>query len=67
MASANTTETDAEPTVEDLIEGPFIEPVEQGGASYYRCADCGRESLRRGDLKRDGFHADGCAAGETND
>lgn len=28
---------------------------------YWRCGDCGRESLRRGALERSEFHAEGCA------
>lgn len=43
-----------------LITGPWTEPADQGGANYSKCADCGRESLRRGDLERAAFHADAC-------
>ncbi|ADJ16803.1 hypothetical protein HacjB3_19303 (plasmid) [Halalkalicoccus jeotgali B3] len=46
---------------EARITGPHLEPPEQGGATYYRCEDCGRESLRRGDVERSEFHAEGCA------
>lgn len=62
--STKTTEAkegiDVEPRAR-LITGPWTEPADQGGLSYYRCADCGRESLRRGDLERSAFHAEGCA------
>ena len=46
---------------ETLITGPHLELPEQGGATYYHCEDCGRESLRRGDLERSEFHAEGYA------
>lgn len=49
----------------DLITGPWTEPVEQGGENYWRCADCGHESLRRGDLKRPTFHATTCKGSEV--
>ncbi|WP_122088645.1 hypothetical protein [Halalkalicoccus subterraneus] len=51
------------PTQDDetLITGPHLEPPEQGGATYYRCEDCGRESLRRGDVECSEFHAEECA------
>lgn len=43
------------------ITGPHLESPEQGGATYYRCEDCGRESLRRGDVERSEFHTEECA------
>jgi hypothetical protein len=46
---------------ESTITGPWTEPAEQGSAEYWRCEDCGRESLRRGDVERSEFHAEGCA------
>jgi hypothetical protein len=55
------TETATQDDDETLITGPHLEPPEQGGATYYRCEDCGRESLRRGDVERSEFHAEGCA------
>ncbi|ADJ17186.1 hypothetical protein [Halalkalicoccus jeotgali] len=45
---------------EPTITGPWTEPAEQGGAEYWRCEDCGRESLRRGDVERSEFHAEEC-------
>ncbi|MEE6210871.1 hypothetical protein U3A55_12000 [Salarchaeum sp. III] len=32
-------------SIESELEGPFVEPPEQGGALYWRCPDCGREIL----------------------
>ena len=55
------TETATQDDKEARITVPHLEPPEQGGATYYRCEDCGRESLRRGDLERSQFHAEGCA------
>jgi hypothetical protein len=49
------TESATQDTDETLITGPHLEPPEQGGATYYRCEDCGRESLRRGDVERLSF------------
>lgn len=51
-------------TTEQLITGPWTEPGDQGGLNYFKCADCGRESLRRGDLQRPAFHAETCAGSE---
>lgn len=62
-AGTNTTTT-TEPDLSELITGPFVEPIEQGGASYWKCADCGRESIRRIDLEHPAFHASGCAGAE---
>lgn len=60
---ANTAEkvTDDVPT-DGLITGPWTEPLEQGGKQYWRCADCGRESVREGDLRRARFHPTNCEA-----
>lgn len=42
------------------LDGPFTEPLAQGGATYYRCPGCGREVLanRTANLT----HAPGCDA-----
>lgn len=45
---------------ETLIAGPHLELPEQGGATYYRCEDCGCESLRYGNVEGSEFHAEGC-------
>ncbi|MDL5363911.1 hypothetical protein [Halalkalicoccus sp. NIPERK01] len=59
VATETATQDDA--NEEARITGPHLEPPEQGGATYYRCEDCGRESLRHRDVERSEFHADGCA------
>lgn len=46
---------------EARITGPWTEPADQGGANYWKCSECGRESLRRGDLEDSAFHASGCS------
>ncbi len=46
---------------ETLITGPWTELDEQGGATCFRCEDCGRESPSRGDVERLKFHAEKCA------
>lgn len=51
-------------TTGQLITGPWTEPIEQGGENYYRCSDCDRESLRRGDLEHPEFHAVECVGSE---
>ena len=38
------TETATQDANETLITGPHFEPPEQGGATYYRCEDCGGAS-----------------------
>jgi hypothetical protein len=44
------------------VLGPFHEPPEVGNATtYWRCADCGLEHVRRAVLDRDSAHLDGCA------
>ncbi|WP_227357691.1 SWIM zinc finger family protein [Haladaptatus salinisoli] len=30
---------------EETIDGPFVEPPEQGGELYWKCTACGREAL----------------------
>ena len=55
------TETATQDDKEARITGPHLEPTEQGGTTYYRCEDCGRESLRRGDVEYSEFHAEECA------
>lgn len=46
---------------DDLITGPHMEPAAVANATtYWRCGDCGRESIRRGDLERPAFHAEEC-------
>lgn len=49
------------------ITGPHMEPPELSNATtYWRCEDCGYESIREKDLYRATFHADGCEnAGEV--
>lgn len=42
------------------ITGPYLEPPEQAGATYWRYEDCGRESLRRGDIEHFEFYAEEC-------
>ena len=54
------TETATQDDTESRITGPHIEPPKQGGATYYRCETCGRESFRRGDVERSEFHAEEC-------
>ena len=67
MASADTTATATEPVDnEPEITGPHIEPPELSNATtYWRCEDCGRESIRERDLYRVSFHAEGCAGHES--
>ena len=64
-ATTHSTEkpADAEPTDDhdELITGPHMEPAAVANATtYWRCEDCGRESIRRGDLERPAFHVEGC-------
>lgn len=40
------------------LDGPYIEPLAQGGRRYYRCPDCNREVLADGVQNFD--HAPGC-------
>lgn len=49
---------------DDYISGPHYEPHDQGGARYWRCIGCGRESLRSFDLERPAFHPEGCPCAE---
>ena len=55
------TENPMQDDEEARITGPHLELPEQGGTTYYRCGNCGRESLRRGDVEHSEFHAEGCA------
>ncbi|WP_245998617.1 hypothetical protein [Halalkalicoccus subterraneus] len=48
-------------TDEARITGPWTEPADQGGANYWECSGCGRESLCRGDLEDSAFHSSGCS------
>ncbi|WP_122090870.1 hypothetical protein [Halalkalicoccus subterraneus] len=61
-----TTETAMDADInKPVITGPWTEPAEQGGTDYWRCEDCGRESLRRSDLERSKFHAEECVFDEA--
>ena len=52
---------DDEPT----ITGPHMEPAEISNATtYWRCSECGYESVREKDLYRASFHAADCAHSE---
>jgi hypothetical protein len=56
--------TNHEPT----ITGPHMEPAEISNATtFWRCEDCGRESIREQDVYRPAFHAEGCAGSEGLD
>jgi hypothetical protein len=47
---------------EPEITGPHMEPSELSNATtYWRCEDCGRESIREKDIERAAFHAAGCS------
>jgi hypothetical protein len=47
------------------ITGPHFEPPELTNATtYWRCSDCGYESVHEKDLYRASFHAAGCAHSE---
>jgi hypothetical protein len=47
---------------EPEITGPHMEPPEVSNmTTYWRCEDCGRESIREPDVSRPAFHADDCA------
>ena len=49
-----------EPEVE--ITGPHMEPAELSNATtFWRCEDCGYESIRKQDTERTTFHAVGCS------
>jgi hypothetical protein len=66
MASANPTAITTEPADgKPEITGPHMEPAELSNATtYWRCEDCGYESVRESDLDRASFHAEGCAGSE---
>lgn len=64
----NATDTDPESTTEHEpeITGPHFEPPEVSNATtYWRCEDCGYESINEDDLSRASFHADDCAGSEV--
>lgn len=61
MSQATHAKESTDARTEPRITGPWTEPIEQGGANYWGCSDCGRESLRRGDLERSEFHAEECS------
>jgi hypothetical protein len=47
------------------ITGPHMEPPEVANATtYWRCSECGYESVREKDLYRASFHAPDCAHSE---
>jgi hypothetical protein len=49
------------------ITGPHMEPPEVRNATiYWRCAECGYESIYEHDLSRTSFHADDCAHSEAD-
>ena len=64
----NATETDT--AVESTknnpeITGPHMEPPELSNATtYWRCSECGYESVREKDLYRASFHAPDCSHSE---
>ena len=48
-----------------VITGPHMEPPEVSNATtFWRCSECGRESIREQDVYRTTFHAEGCAGSE---
>lgn len=57
MTSMNTTPTQ---DLSALINGPYHEPPEQGGLTYYCCEVCGIETLRRSDLLNPECHFGRC-------
>lgn len=64
-----TTETAVESTTENTdaeITGPHWEDPDlvANATTYWRCSDCGYESVREKDLYRASFHAPDCANGE---
>ena len=66
----NATETEADTAVESSknnpeITGPHFEPPELTNATtYWRCSECGYESVREKDLHRASFHAPDCSHSE---
>jgi rubrerythrin len=66
----NATENDAATTIDQTdedpkITGPHFEPPEVANATtYWRCSECGYESVREKDLYRASFHAADCAHSE---
>jgi hypothetical protein len=68
--NATETDTDAASTTNHTAEkpaitGPHMEPPELTNATtYWRCSECGNESVREKDLYRASFHADDCAHSE---
>jgi hypothetical protein len=47
-----------------VITGPHMEPPEVANATtFWRCEDCGHESVRKQDTDRAAFHAPGCVRG----
>lgn len=66
----NAIDTDAAPTptATTTITGPHMEPPEVANATtYWRCEDCGRESIHKQDTQRPAFHAEGCAGREEGE
>lgn len=70
--NATETDTDAESTTnqtaeEPEITGPHTEPPEVSNATtYWRCSECGYESIHEQDLYCASFHADDCVGSEVN-
>lgn len=66
MSTKGSGEVETSPTTADVSSaeptwnGPFVEPLEQGGEMYWECDDCGAEVL---DGQRDQCsHREGCSA-----
>ena len=68
--NATETDTDAVSTTNHTddspaITGPHFEPPEISNATtYWRCSECGYESIHEKDLYRASFHAPDCAHSE---
>jgi hypothetical protein len=65
-----TTETAVESTDKNndpVITGPHWEDPDlvANATTYWRCSECGYESIREKDLDRASFHAEGCAGHES--
>ena len=69
-AAENATETAVESTENNPdVTGPHsaCDPhgIEPDHYTYWRCSECGYESVREQDLYRASFHADDCAGSEV--
>ena len=58
--------TTSHDTANSEITGPHMEPPELSNATtYWRCSECGYESIYEHDLFRASFHAHDCAHSEA--